>query len=127
MSELSLLHGETFLKYHPSMIAAASLALSRHALGAECHVEVTWPESLIELTGYTCETLKECLVSLHGIWSQAVDSPQQAIRDKYRSSKYVEISFLIYMTLMLNLFSVSGIIKCQNSSPHHFTDTSRQL
>merc|ERR1712029_791337 len=71
LSELSLLHGETFLKYHPSMIAAASLALSRHALGAECHVEVTWPESLIELTGYTCETLKECLVSLHGarLWT----------------------------------------------------------
>jgi len=94
LSELSLLHGETFLKYHPSMIAAASLALSRHALGAECHVEVTWPESLIELTGYTCETLKECLVSLHGIWSQAVDSPQQAIRDKYRSSKYHQVSDL---------------------------------
>jgi len=94
LSELSLLHGETFLKYHPSVIASAALALSRHSLGEECGHQVTWPQSLISLTGYTCETLKECLVSLHRVWTEANDSPQQAIRDKYKSSKYHQVSEL---------------------------------
>jgi len=95
LSELSLLHGDKFLQYPPSMIAAASLALSRHALGRECNVEVTWPEAMIQLTGYTCETLKECLVCLHSTWKDSADSPQQAIRDKYKSSKYHQVSELL--------------------------------
>lgn len=95
LSELSLLHGDKFLQYPPSMIAAASLALSRHAMGRECNVEVTWPEEMIALTGYTCETLKECLVSLHSTWREAATSPQQAIRDKYKSSKYHQVSELL--------------------------------
>jgi len=92
LCELSLLDGETFLIYQPSKVAAASLCLSRHALSRESQVEETWPEKLSELTGYPCEDLKECVLSLHAAWSQAGESTQQAVRDKYRSSKYHGVS-----------------------------------
>lgn len=87
MCELSLLHGDTFLKFPPSEVAAASLVLARHALSRECDVTVTWPESLVSLTGYTCDSLRECIVALQRSWRSAEDSPQQAIREKYKSSK----------------------------------------
>merc|ERR1719418_178065 len=47
LCELSLLHGDTFLSFPPSEVAAASLVLARHALARECAVAVTWPESLV--------------------------------------------------------------------------------
>ena len=83
LCELSLLHGDTFLRFAPSVVSAASLALARHACGATD----TWPECLVTLTGYTCDTLRDCLVSLHVVWREAADSQQQAIRDKYKTSK----------------------------------------
>jgi len=86
--ELSLLHGDTFLKFPPSEVAAASLVLARHALSRECDVSVTWPESLARLTGHTCDSLREVIMALTRAWRQAEDSPQQAIREKYKSSKY---------------------------------------
>merc|ERR1712227_535100 len=73
LCELSLLHGDTFLRFAPSVVSAASLALARHACGAAD----TWPE---------------CLVSLHVVWREAADSQQQAIRDKYKTSKYSHVS-----------------------------------
>jgi len=92
--ELSLLHGDTFLKFLPSEVAAASLVLARHALSQECDVTVTWPESLVSLTGYTCDSLRECIMALQRSWRSAEDSPQQAIREKYKSSKYRFVSEL---------------------------------
>jgi len=88
LCELSLLHGDTFLRFAPSVVSAASLALARHACGAAD----TWPECLVTLTGYTCDTLRDCLVSLHVVWREAADSQQQAIRDKYKTSKYSHVS-----------------------------------
>merc|ERR1712121_614297 len=52
LCELSLLHGDTLLRFAPSVVSAASLALARHACGAAD----TWPECLVTLTGYTCDT-----------------------------------------------------------------------
>ena len=65
------------------MVAAASLALSRHSLGAS---EV-WPSHLVSLTGYEVDNLKECLLALHSMWGTAASSQQQAINEKYKSSK----------------------------------------
>jgi len=99
LCELSLLDGETFLTYQPSQVAAASLCLARHALSRESELKETWPEQLAKLTGYPCEELKDCVLSLHSAWSQAGESPQQAVRDKYRSTKYHGVSDLEVPTL----------------------------
>jgi len=100
LCELSLLHGDTFLSFPPSEVAAASLVLARHALARECAVSVTWPESLVTLTGFTCDTLRGCVVALLGVWRGAEDSPQQAIREKYKSSKYRHVSELPVPSLL---------------------------
>merc|ERR1719369_1642590 len=68
LNELSLMSGENFLRYTPSLVAAASLALARHTVG------------------------QECLMALHAVYVQAEGSAQQAIREKYKSSKYHSVS-----------------------------------
>jgi len=92
LSELSLLHGDRFLKFSPSLMAAASLALARHSLGSSS-AEV-WTSELASFTGYQVEDFRECLLALHSMWGEAAASPQQAINEKYKSSKYHSVSEL---------------------------------
>jgi cyclin A len=82
LNELSLMSGENFLRYSPSLVAAASLALARHTMGAEA-----WPASVAESSGIAVSELQECLLALHAVYVQAEDCPQQAVREKYKSSK----------------------------------------
>jgi len=87
LNELSLMSGENFLRYSPSLVAAASLALARHTMGAEA-----WPASVAESSGIAVSELQECLLALHAVYVQAEDCPQQAVREKYKSSKYHGVS-----------------------------------
>jgi len=91
LCEHSLVHGSTFLQFPPSLVAAACLALSRHSLAPSAQV---WPKELVNLTGYEVDSLKECILALHSMWEAAASSPQQAINDKYKSSKYSAVSDL---------------------------------
>jgi len=92
LCELSLLHGDTFLKFSPSLMAAASLALARHSLGSTS--DEVWTKDLASFTGYQVEDFRDCLLALHAMWGSASASPQQAINEKYRSSKYHSVSDL---------------------------------
>jgi len=87
LNELSLMSGENFLRYTPSLVAAASLALARHTVGEEA-----WPEEVAESSGISLSELQECLLALHAVYVQAEGSAQQAIREKYKSSKYHSVS-----------------------------------
>merc|ERR1712126_410505 len=93
LSELSLVDGENFLKYTPSLLAASCVALARHTLNMEA-----WPECLQERTGYKLDDLKECFVSLHNCFGQAESSAQQAVREKYKASKFYSVSDLSPVT-----------------------------
>ena len=75
---------DTLDKKYKTRLAAACLALSRHSLGPSNQV---WPEDLVNITGYEIDNLKECLLALHSMWEAAASSLQQAINDKYKSSK----------------------------------------
>jgi len=70
----------------PSVIGAASVALSRHTLGNSA-----WDAIMIEQSGYKVEDFRDCLVCLHSTFSKAAEFPQQAIREKYKNEKYVEL------------------------------------
>merc|ERR1719508_295620 len=87
LNELSLMSGENFLQYSPSVMAAASLALARFPLGSE-----PWPESVAQDSGIAMSELQECLLALHAVYLQAEGCPQQAVREKYRSTKYHSVS-----------------------------------
>jgi len=83
LNELSLLYGDKFLQHCPSLVAATSVALARHTLGMEA-----WPEHLADAAGYSVDQLQECLLALHSVHASAEGSQQQAVREKYKSSKY---------------------------------------
>ena len=76
------MEAETFLHFFPSVIGAASVALSRHTLG-----QVAWEESMVEKSGYKVDDFRDCLVCLHTTFTKASELPQQAIREKYKNEK----------------------------------------
>lgn len=88
--ELSLLEADPYLQYLPSHLAASAVALARHTL----HEEI-WPDELELSTGYSLKNLKECVSHLNKTFCNAPNIRQQAIQEKYRSSKYGHVSLLL--------------------------------
>ncbi|KAM7358088.1 cyclin A isoform 1-T3 [Cochliomyia hominivorax] len=89
IAELSLLEADPYLRFYPSMISAASLALARHL----CNLPI-WSEELEEITTYRLEDLKEVFLCLCKSHNAAVTLPQQAIQEKYKAEKYRQVSTL---------------------------------
>ncbi|NXU51697.1 CCNA2 protein, partial [Turnix velox] len=89
LGELSLIDADPYLKYLPSVIAAAAFHLADYTITGE-----TWPESLCQVTGYTLEDIKPCLMDLHKTYLQASQHTQQSVREKYKSTKYHGVSLI---------------------------------
>ncbi|KAG9480185.1 cyclin-A2 [Eleutherodactylus coqui] len=87
LGELSLIDSDPFLRYLPSVIAAASFIIANYTLNEEA-----WPDSLAKVTGYTLESLKPCILDLHQTYLSAATHQQQAVREKYKHSKYHAVS-----------------------------------
>ncbi|KAH0951823.1 hypothetical protein HN011_011255 [Eciton burchellii] len=90
LCELSLLEADPYLQYLPSHLAASAVALARHTL----HEEI-WPDELELSTRYSLKDLRECISYLNVTFSNAPNIRQQAIQEKYRSSKYGHVSLLL--------------------------------
>ncbi|XP_026185145.1 cyclin-A1 [Mastacembelus armatus] len=82
LAELSLLEIDPFLQYSPSLVAAGAYCLATYTINRSL-----WPDSLYDFTGYTMAEIIPCLSDLHNLYVSAESRPQQAIRDKYKSSK----------------------------------------
>lgn len=82
LCELSLLEAEPYLQYPPSMVSAAAIALARLNFNLPI-----WTEQLEELTGLSIHKLYDLIHHLSQSHCAAIDSPQQAIQDKYKHSK----------------------------------------
>ncbi|KAJ3589727.1 hypothetical protein NHX12_010570 [Muraenolepis orangiensis] len=89
VAELSLLEMETVVAFRPSVVAASAYCLANYTVSRDL-----WPESLQEFTGYSLEDIAPCLKDLHTIYFSAESRPQQAIREKYKSSKYGSVSLM---------------------------------
>ena len=89
LSELSLLEVDPFVQYLPSKTAAAAYCLANYTLNG-----VLWPENLYAFTGYSLAVIIPCLMELHKLHLGAAGRPQQAIQEKYKSSKYCGVSLL---------------------------------
>ncbi|XP_056323081.1 cyclin-A1 [Danio aesculapii] len=89
LSELSLLEVDPFVQYLPSKTAAAAYCLANYTLNG-----VLWPENLYAFTGYSLAVIGPCLKELHKLHLGAGSRPQQAIQEKYKSSKYHAVSQL---------------------------------
>ncbi|KAK9963334.1 hypothetical protein ABG768_006526 [Culter alburnus] len=89
LGELSLIDCDPFLKYLPSQTAAAAFILANHTLAGG-----SWSRALVEMTGYTLEDLMPCIQDLHQTYLGAAQHSQQAVREKYKGSKYHEVSLI---------------------------------
>merc|ERR1719509_45023 len=87
INELSLLDGETFLRFSPSILAASSVALARHTLGDEA-----WTEEMVTISGYGLTDLRHCFLSLQQAFREADMHPQQFIQTKYRSFRFHNVA-----------------------------------
>ncbi|KAM9470041.1 cyclin-A2 [Clarias gariepinus] len=89
LGELSLVDADPFLKYLPSQIAAAAFILANYTITG-----ASWSKSLAETTGYTLEDLMPCVQDLHQTYLGAAQHAQQSVKEKYKGSKYHEVSLI---------------------------------
>ncbi|CAI5643399.1 cyclin-A1 [Oreochromis niloticus] len=89
VAELSLLEIDPFLQYSPSMVAAAAYCLATYTINKSL-----WPDSLVAFSGYTMAEISACLIDLYKLYASAESRPLQAIREKYKSSKYCGVSWI---------------------------------
>ncbi|XP_012164882.1 cyclin-A2 [Bombus terrestris] len=90
LCELSMLEGDPYLQFLPSHLAASAIALARHTL-----LEEMWPHELELSSGYSLKDLKECILCLNKTFCNALNILQQAIQEKYKSSKYGHVALLL--------------------------------
>lgn len=96
--ELSLIDVEPFIKYLPSVTAAAAICLANFTLGHE-----VWPSSLVESTGYETQDFEECMRDLHVAFVRAPTHPQQAVIEKYKQAKYYQVALLKPPTSLIGM------------------------
>ncbi|XP_072301610.1 cyclin-A1 [Eucyclogobius newberryi] len=89
VSELSLLEMEPFLQYKPSLVAASAFCLANYTVSRSL-----WPSALQAFTGYSLDEIQECLIVLYKMYLRAESLPHLAIRDKYKSSRYCQVSLI---------------------------------
>ncbi|XP_056136386.1 cyclin-A2 [Lampris incognitus] len=96
LGELSLVDSDPFLKYLPSQTAAAAFILANITLTSG-----SWPKSLLVTTGYSLEDLSPCIEALHQMHLSVAQHAQQAVREKYKSSKCHKVSLIDPLTKLL--------------------------
>uniref|UniRef100_A0A8D2NW57 Cyclin A1 n=1 Tax=Zosterops lateralis melanops TaxID=1220523 RepID=A0A8D2NW57_ZOSLA len=89
LAELSLLQVDPLLKYLPSQIAAAAYCLANYTVNRSF-----WPETLAAFTGYSLSEIAPCLTDLHKACLDAPHCQLQAIKQKYKHPKYLQVSLL---------------------------------
>lgn len=87
ISELSLLEGDPYLRFLPSVISSAAMALAR------CTLQMPiWSSDLEAVTTYRVEDLQEVFLCLTKTHVAAEKLAQQAIQEKYKSAKFKHVS-----------------------------------
>ncbi|KAM4809615.1 cyclin-A2 [Rhinophrynus dorsalis] len=89
LGELSLIDADPFLRYLPSVVAAAAFIIANYTINDD-----TWPASLAQFTDYTLESLKPCVLDLYQTYTSAATHQQQAVREKYKTAKHHAVSVL---------------------------------
>lgn len=92
LCELTLQEGD-FMKYLPSTIAASSICLALHTFHQQ-----SWTSLLAKYTEYQLEDILPCVQDMHKIFVSAPSQTQQAVREKYKASKYSNVSLTQALT-----------------------------
>lgn len=97
LCELSLLEGDPYLQFLPSVLASSTIAYARHALGLEA-----WPTDIADSTGYQLSALVPCINHLNTTHSRAPHIPQQAVREKYKHNRWHSVSLVNHRQMLFN-------------------------
>lgn len=97
LCELSLLEGDPYLQFLPSVLASSTIAYARHALGLEA-----WPADIADSTGYQLSALIPCITHLNTTHSRAPHIPQQAVREKYKHNRWHGVSHINHRLMAFN-------------------------
>jgi len=89
LSELTLLEAEPYLSFFPSVVAASAICLANHTMGRQ-----PWSAQLSESSGYELHEFEDCLHYLYRTYCNAATYPQQAIREKYKATRYRQVSLI---------------------------------
>jgi hypothetical protein len=90
LMELTLQDGERYLKYAPSVIAAAAVCISLHSLNRP-----HWTPTLQHYSELTLADIAECVEDVHQTFFNAADGVQQAVREKYSEDKYLSVARVV--------------------------------
>ncbi|KAL4199437.1 hypothetical protein AMTRI_Chr03g51110 [Amborella trichopoda] len=101
LAELTLIE-YSFLTFLPSLIAAAAVFLARWMLDPSRH---PWNRTLEHYTGYKALNLKTMVFALHDLQINRKGCTLNAIREKYRQSKFQCVANLPSPELLQTLFS----------------------
>lgn len=85
-----MLEADPYLQFLPSAVAAASIYVARDNLEME-----PWCTELEEATYYKQRHLQDCIKYLETAHANAPTMQQQAIQEKYKSSKFQHVSLLL--------------------------------
>lgn len=69
------------------MLSAAAVALSYYTVGNSI-----WTKKMQDTFGFELDDLKEAIVQLNELHFEAESLQQQAIQEKYRSNKHMQVS-----------------------------------
>lgn len=83
-----MLETDPYLETLPSLMAASSIAVARYIT----ELEESWTNDLKRNTGYDVTDLKKSMEFLYLLFCKAPSQAQQAIQEKYNSSKYLHVS-----------------------------------
>jgi len=87
LMELTLQDGERYLKYRPSVVAAASICVALHTLALP-----HWSATLQHYTELSPADISDCVRDVYYTFVHAPDESQQAVREKYACPKFQRVS-----------------------------------
>lgn len=87
LGELTLMDGETYLKFKPSITAISILSLALHSLH-----QPHWSPVMARACVYEPVEFKECIKCLYDTWSNAPKNNLKAISEKYDRDVYLRVS-----------------------------------
>jgi len=100
LAELTLVD-YSFLKFLPSVIAASAVFLARWTLEQSDH---PWNRTLEHYTSYKASELKAAVLAMHKLQLNLNSSPLNAIREKYKQSKFESVADMTSPNLLQSLF-----------------------
>lgn len=89
LCELALVDMDKFLRFPNSIIAASAVSLALHTFG-----HPAWTPDCLKVTRYWGYQLEECLRTLNEHLLSSPRHPQQAVREKYKQTKYGRVAEL---------------------------------